>query len=68
MSYRTDKPYIGHIRDAAARALRYTQGLTQAKFQQDELVQDGVIRQVGDLPTLVRLAETALEELLGEHD
>ncbi|EQD52423.1 protein containing DUF86, partial [mine drainage metagenome] len=90
---------------------------TQAKFHQDELVQDGVIRQleivgeavvrisgqfrdkhpewpwasmramrnhlvhgyanvrldivwetvVNDLPALVKLAETALEDLLGEH-
>ena len=46
MSLHTDRLYIGHIRDAAQRALRYTLGYTADRFAEEELVQDGVIRQL----------------------
>ena len=39
-----DGDYLEHIRDAIARISRYTAGKIEADFLGDELVQDGVIR------------------------
>lgn len=36
--------YLGHIVDAIARIGRYTDGLDEATFLHDELIQDAVIR------------------------
>lgn len=39
-----DADYLGHVRDAIARIGRYTKDKRQEDFLGDELVQDGVIR------------------------
>jgi len=38
--------YLRHILDAITKAETYLQGKDEAAFQQDTLIQDGVIRQV----------------------
>jgi uncharacterized protein with HEPN domain len=39
-----DADYLEHIRDAIARIDRYTAGKVEADFLDNELIQDGVIR------------------------
>lgn len=39
-----DADYLEHIQDAMDRILRYTMGMDEAGFIDDELIQDGVIR------------------------
>ncbi|MBK9447093.1 MAG: hypothetical protein QG672_1537 [Pseudomonadota bacterium] len=39
-----DTDYLDHIRDAIARIQRYTAGKLEADFLGNELIQDGVIR------------------------
>lgn len=46
MTKRDDKVYLHHILDAIARIEDYCQGLTKLDFEMDNLVQDGVIRQM----------------------
>ena len=41
-----DRVYLQHIRDAAERIRGYVSGLDEAGFKKNELVQDGVIRQI----------------------
>lgn len=41
-----DTVYLQHMLDAIDRIEQYTDGLSKADFQRDELVQDGVIRQI----------------------
>ena len=39
-----DADYLDHIQDAIAKVLRYTKGKSESDFLGDELIQDGVIR------------------------
>ncbi len=39
-----DADYLDHIQDAVAKVLRYTKGKSESDFLGDELIQDGVIR------------------------
>ncbi|BBO20442.1 MAG: DUF86 domain-containing protein [Rhodocyclaceae bacterium] len=39
-----DADYLEHIQDAIAKVFRYTKGKNESDFLGDELVQDGVIR------------------------
>lgn len=39
-----DADYLDHIQDAIAKVFRYTKGKNESDFLGDELVQDGVIR------------------------
>jgi uncharacterized protein with HEPN domain len=41
-----DKVYLQHIRDAAKRIAEYIDGLDEASFKENRLVQDAVIRQI----------------------
>jgi uncharacterized protein with HEPN domain len=41
-----DRVYLQHIRDAAERIRGYVNGLDEASFKKNELVQDAVIRQI----------------------
>jgi uncharacterized protein with HEPN domain len=41
-----DSVYLDHIIDSIVRIEKYTSGLEEPKFISDELVQDGVIRQL----------------------
>ena len=38
--------YLRHILDAIAKAEVYVQGIDEAAFNQNTLIQDGVIRQI----------------------
>ena len=41
-----DRPYIDHIRQAITKIKKYTEHLTRAEFENDELIQDAVIRNI----------------------
>ena len=41
-----DRPYIDHILQAITKIKKYTANLTLAKFENDELIQDAVIRNI----------------------
>jgi len=43
---RDESAYLRHILDAIVRAEEYLQGLDEAAFIRNSLVQDGVIRQI----------------------
>lgn len=43
---RDDRIYLEHILEAANKAARYMQGIDEAGFRKNTLVQDGVIRQI----------------------
>jgi uncharacterized protein with HEPN domain len=43
---RDDRIYLEHILEAASKAARYLQGIDEARFRENTLVQDGVIRQI----------------------
>lgn len=43
---RDDRIYLEHILEAAGKATRYLQGIDEAEFKKNSLVQDGVIRQL----------------------
>lgn len=47
--------YLRHILDAIARIEQYVQGLNQEGFEQNSLVQDGVIRQMLVIGEAVKL-------------
>ena len=46
MRVHEDKIYLKHILDAIERVERYLAGVRQEEFEQQELIQDGVIRQM----------------------
>ncbi len=46
MKHPDDRVYLEHILDAIAKIERYLSGMDRDTFDQDSLVQDGVIRQV----------------------
>ena len=46
MKHRDDTLYLRHILDAIARIEQYMHGLSRDNFEQNLLVQDGVIRQI----------------------
>ena len=41
-----DRVYLQHILDAATRISEYLKGVSEAKFHESHLLQDGVIRQI----------------------
>ena len=46
MKVREDTVYLRHILDAAERIGRYLAGVSWERFEREELLQDGVIRQL----------------------
>ena len=46
MMQRDDRVYLQHILDAATRISEYLKGIGEAEFQESNLLQDGVIRQI----------------------
>ena len=46
MSYRDDMMYLRHIYDATVQIERYVAGVSEERFGQTSLLQDGVIRQL----------------------
>jgi uncharacterized protein with HEPN domain len=43
---RDDTVYLKHIRDACDRIAYYLQGISSTNFDENPLLQDGVIRQI----------------------
>lgn len=41
-----DRPYIDHILQAITKFRKYTENLTREKFENNELIQDAVIRNI----------------------
>lgn len=41
-----DRPYIDHILLAITKIKKYTENLTQAEFESNEIIQDAVIRNI----------------------
>jgi uncharacterized protein with HEPN domain len=41
-----DRPYIDHILQAITKIRKYTENLTREEFENDELIQDAVIRNI----------------------
>jgi uncharacterized protein with HEPN domain len=41
-----DRPYIDHILQAIAKVNKYTENLTREEFENNELIQDAVIRNI----------------------
>jgi uncharacterized protein with HEPN domain len=41
-----DRPYIDHILQAIAKISKYTENLARQEFENDELIQDAVIRNI----------------------
>jgi uncharacterized protein with HEPN domain len=56
-----DRFYLLHIRDAAARIVRYTYG-GRAQFDADSLVQDGVIRNLEVIGEAVKRLSAPLKD------
>ena len=64
MKPRSDLPYLLHILDAIDRIEQYVQGLDRATFDQNLLVQDGVIRQLMVIGEAVKLLS---DDLRAKH-
>ncbi len=62
MSTRDDALYLRHILDAAERIGRYLAGVRKERFEQDELLQDGVIRQLEIIGEAARHLSKELRE------
>jgi len=41
-----DRPYIDHVHQAITKIRKYTENLTREDFENDELIQDAVIRNI----------------------
>ena len=54
MKMRDDTVYLQHILEGIERIERYTEGLTEHDFLEDELRQDGVIRQLSIIGEAVK--------------
>jgi len=59
---RSETVYLHHMLDAIGRIERYTCGKTLEEFQQDELLQDGVIRQLSIIGEAARNIPLNLQE------
>ncbi len=59
--------YLGHIVEAIDRALRYTGRLSESEFLHDELVQDGVIRNLEVIGEACRNIEQHFPEFAAGH-
>ena len=60
MKQHSDLPYLHHILDAIDRIEQYVRGLDRAAFDQNPLVQDGVIRQMMVVGEAVKLLSKGL--------
>ena len=58
-----DRVYLQHIRDAAKRIRGYVNGMNEADFKKNELVQDGVIRQIEIMGEATKRLSSKTKEL-----
>ena len=66
MSVHEDRVYLRHILDAIERIERYVQGVEQEKFEAEELLQDGVIRQLEIIGEAAKRVSSDLRALYSE--
>ncbi|NPA27190.1 MAG: DUF86 domain-containing protein [Chloroflexi bacterium] len=66
MKVHEDKIYLKHILDAIERIERYLAGVEQEEFEQQELIQDGVIRQLEIIGEAARHVSRELRRLYSE--
>ncbi len=66
MSMHDDRVYLRHILDAIERIERYVQGVEQAEFEAEELLQDGVIRQLEIIGEAANRVSSDLKALYSE--
>jgi len=66
MKVHEDRLYLRHILDAIERIRRYLAGLGQEEFEQNELLQDGVIRQLEIIGEAARHVSLELREQYSE--
>jgi len=59
---RDDSVYLQHILDAIAKTVTYLQGVDEATFGQNTLIQDGVIRQIEIIGEAARRLSRELRE------
>jgi len=59
---RDDRVYLRHLVDAIARATSYLGDMDEAAFQQNSLVQDGVIRQIEIMGEAAKRVSAGLRE------
>ena len=59
---RDDSVYLRHILDAIGKAEAYLEGISEASFSQNSLIQDGVIRQIEIIGEAARRLSSELRE------
>lgn len=59
---RRDEIYLRHMLEAISRIERYIRGKTKDEFMEDELLQDGVIRQLSIIGEAARRISSELQE------
>ncbi len=59
---RDPRPYLRDILDSIQRIRRYTEGMELAGFQEDDLVQDAVLRRIGVIGEAVGYLPAELKE------
>ncbi len=57
-----DAVYLNHIRDAIANIEKYTEGIEYVKFEKEQLIQDGVIRQLEIIGEATKKLSKTLKE------
>ena len=59
--------YLDHILEASARIRRFTQNMTELVFLEDQLVQDGVIRNIEVIGEAARNVQRRFPRFAAEH-
>jgi uncharacterized protein with HEPN domain len=59
---RDDSVFLQHILDAIIKIEKYLQGVDEATFKQDSLIQDGVIRQIQIIGEAVKRLSNELRD------
>jgi uncharacterized protein with HEPN domain len=61
------RDYLDHIIEAAGRIRRFTEDMTELAFLENELVQDGVIRNIEVIGEAARNIQRRFPEFAAEH-
>lgn len=61
------RDYLDHILEASARIRRFTEDMTELAFLENELVQDGVIRNIEVIGEAARNVQRRFAQFAAEH-
>lgn len=61
------RDYLGHILEACRRIRHFTEDMTEIAFLEDELVQDGVIRNIEIVGEAARNIQRRFPQFAAEH-